>query len=561
MLKIVTRLALAALACGLLFATPSPCQTPAEGAANAQQPTPAPQQNTALSEQTANALRTLAAQLSDKRRQRNAARTANDQATVTRLDTEIQQLHWQFAELMTQIDVQKLEAPDSGKVDLLADALEALRPVVDLINDLTEDARRKLELDKAIEAASAQLATSEDARDKINATLFALRKLPTTPANTVAIEEADRELREHWLPRIAKFNNQLIVLREGQAQLLANQKGWADAVQDNASTILQSTVSVILCAAVFLLVFFLLRFVSGLIVGKRAGKKFQTRLTEIILRIVTLALAVAAMLIVPYARGDHLMLVILVLLVLGIGWVIVKSAPQYAEQIRLILNIGSVREGERIIVDDLPYRVDRLRFYSRLSNPALTGGVLRIPIGELIGMRSRAPGPDEPWFPCEQGDVVAIEGDMVGRIQLQTPEVVVFVERHDAPRSYPTASFLDLNPRNLSSGFEINILFGIDYRHQEIAADKAPALLKADLEAGLAEDPDSEAINTIRVELAAAGSSSLDLQVEVQLDGRAAIRYHGLRRLVNRLLVQSCTKHGLGIPFPQVQVHGVGTTN
>jgi len=552
--KIVTKLALAVLACGVLFAVPIRCQNGTPGA-------PQQQQSGQLSEQGANALRTLAGQLNDKRKQRDAAIAQNDQVATARLDGEIQALHWQFAELMTQIDVKKLEAPGEQKLDLLADALEALRPVVDLLNELTEDARRELELKKAIEAGKRQLEIAEEGRNKVQATIFQLGQLPTSDANTIAIKEANLELREHWVPRIARLNNQLLVLEESKTQLLASKSGWFDAVKGNANAIWQSTVSIFLCAAVFLLVFFVLRLVSGLIVGKKKERKFQRRLAEILLRIITLVLAIAATMLVPYARGDHMMLVIFVLVVVGIGWVIIKSAPQYAEQIRLILNIGSVREGERIIIDGLPFRVDRLRFYSKLSNPALTGGALRVPIGQLIGERSRAPGPEEPWFPCQQGDVVAMEGDMVGRIQLQTPEVVVFVERHDAPRSYPTAAFLDLNPRNLSNGFEINILFGIDYSHQDIAVDKAPALMQADLEAGLAEDPDSAAIKNVRVELAAAGSSSLDLQVEIQLSGEAAIRYHNLQRLVNRLLVQSCTKHSLGIPFPQVQVHGVTPAN
>lgn len=552
--KIVTKLALAVLACGVLFAVPIRCQ---DGATKAD--SPATQQPTAieLSPQTAEALRTVAAQLDTKRQERDDARTDKDQAAITRLDADIQKLRWQFAELITQIDVKKLEAPGEQKLDLLADALEALRPVVDIVNSLTEGARRKLELDKAIKTVDAQLATSEDARDKIQATLFALQNLPTTDANTVAIRETNLELRQHWVPRIAKLHKQKVVLEERRTQLLAAQVNWVDSVADHGNAILHSTVSILLCAAVFLVAFFVFRRLSGLIAGKNKKKRFRNRLLEIILRIITLVIAVAATLLVPYARGDHLMLVIFVLIVVGIGWVIVKSAPQYAEQIRLLLNIGSVREGERILVDGLPYRVDRLRFYSKLSNPALTGGDLRVPIGQLIGERSRAPGPDEPWFPCQQGDVVAIEGDMVGRIQLQTPEVVVFVERHDAPRSYPTAAFLDLNPRNLSNGFEINVLFGIDYSHQKVAVDKAPALLQADLEAGLAEDKNSAAVNKVQVELAAAGASSLDLQVEIQLSGEAAIRYHNLQRLVNRLLVQSCTKHSLGIPFPQVQVHGV----
>ena len=135
--------------------------------------------------------------------------------------------------------------------------------------------------------------------------------------------------------------------------------------------------------------------------------------------------------------------------------------------------------------------------------------------------------------------------------------MVVLVERQDAPRSYPTAAFLELNPRNLSQGFEVYVTFGIDYSHLKDAADEVPAKLQADLEEGLKQCADSEAVGKARVELASAGPSSLDLEVEVQFGGEAAVHYHKLERLVNRLLVQSCSEHGFGIPFPQLQVHGV----
>ncbi len=556
--KIVTRLALVLLASALLLANPVHAQGPTPPGQNAEGQAPSSEPSQALPESTTNALRTLAAQLKAKRADRKKANDANDQASVTRLDEEIQQLRWQFAGVMTQIDVQKFEVPEDTKLDLLADALEALRPVVDLLNGLTEDVRRRLAVDKEIETVERRIAVTKAARVKIQNTLQALRQLPITPRNTDAIQQVNIELRDQWIPREARFNNELLVLAENRDQLKAAQKDWFDTLQENANELLGSGLSILMCVAVFLIVFFVLRLVSTLIIGKKRKAEFRGRLADVILRIITLVLAVAATLIVPYARGEHVMLVIGVLVVIGVGWVIVKSAPAYAEQIRLMLNIGSVREGERILIDGLPFRIDALRFYSRLSNPALTGGQLRVPIGQLIGNRSRAAGPDEPWFPCKQGDVVAIGDDLVGRVRLQTPEVVVLVERHDAPRSYPTAAFLELNPRNLSQGFEITVTFAIDYCHQKDAADKVPAMLQADLEAGLAQSADAESVHKARVELAAAGSSSLDFQVEVQFAGKAAIHYHILDRLVNRLLVQSCSKHGFGIPFPQLQVHGVG---
>ena len=214
-----------------------------------------------------------------------------------------------------------------------------------------------------------------------------------------------------------------------------------------------------------------------------------------------------------------------------------------------------MREGERLLVDGLPYRVDALRFYSRLVNPDLSGGLLRVPIKDLIGQRSRPLGHDEPWFPCQEGEVVALADGVIGQVQLQTPEVVVVAERHDAPRSYPTLAFLEQNPRNLSDGFEIVVSFGIDYQHQPDIATRVPAALRDAIATGLFDLIDEQELRDVRVELASAGDSSLNFAVLCELEGSAAIHYHELHRRVNILLVTACTQHDLGIPFPQLTLH------
>jgi hypothetical protein len=558
MSKIVSQLAAALLACGLLIAQPPQPQGPERANQDLADKGPGGQISTSqepqeLPESKAEALRSLAAQLKIKRDRRSSAIAENIPATVSQLDGEIQQLRWQFASLMTQVDVQQFEAPEAAQLDLMTEALEALRPIVGALNDITEPARRKQDLKRAIEVAEDREEVIREARDKVRQVLASLRSLPPSAANTVAIEQATIELQEHWLPSLAHVERQLIVLRENQRQLEQDQDNWLTSLRAQSSAILDSGISIVTCIAVFLTVFYLLRFLSGLIVGKRASSQFPRRLLKVLLRILTLSLAIAATLVVPFAREDYVLMTLGIVFVVGVGWVVAKSAPLYVEQIRLILNIGSVREGERIVVDGLPYKVDALRFYSRLSNPALTGGALRVPIEQLIGERSRAAGPDEPWFPCHEGDIVAID-NIVGRVQLQTPEMVVVAERQDAPRNYPTATFLSLNPRNLSRGFEVYVTFGIDYAHQTEAIDKIPALLQNDLAAGLAQCTDAQAVGNVRVELAEAGSNSLNLEVEVQFAGPAAGHYHSLKRRINRLLVQSCSQHGFGIPLPQLQV-------
>jgi hypothetical protein len=564
---IVIRLALALLPSGVLLATPADAQIPALGeqapvmqapsSKSGQSPGRAPQ-DAELKESTANALRSLAAQLAEKRQERAeelAKQLGKDDQRIAELDAEIQDLRWQFAGLMTQIDVQQFEAPETAQMDLLTELVEALRPVVGALKDVTDGARRKHELKRTIEEAEQRLETSIEARTKLDRTVTALRQLEASPATTIAIEQAIIERNKHWVPTIARLENQLLVANENLQQLQDSEGGWLTSLQEKGDDITKGALSIVISIVVFLLVLFGLRALFRLIRGKQRQQTFHGRLTDIVLGSMTLVAAVAATLVVPYSREDYVLLTLGIIIIVGTCWVLAKSAPGYVEQIRLFLNIGSVREGERILVDGLPYRVEALRFYSKLRNPELTGGTLRVPIGQLIGQRSRAAAHDEPWFPCKQGDIVSIEG-IVGRVALQTPEIVTFIERNDALRTYPTAAFLKLNPRNLSAGFEVGATFGIDYSHQADSVDKIPELLREAILSYYANDVDAAEVVRVHVELSEAAANSLDYRVQVEFTGKAAPRYETLNRMVSQALVTACTKHGLGIPFPQLQVHG-----
>lgn len=75
------------------------------------------------------------------------------------------------------------------------------------------------------------------------------------------------------------------------------------------------------------------------------------------------------MLIVFYLRSDLLLLVlaILALVVLGLG--LRQTLPRYLTEIRLLLDVGPVRTGERVIYNGVPLQVKSINVYSVLRNP------------------------------------------------------------------------------------------------------------------------------------------------------------------------------------------------
>ena len=90
------------------------------------------------------------------------------------------------------------------------------------------------------------------------------------------------------------------------------------------------------------------------------------------------------MVVVFYLTNDLVLLGLTMLFVAGLRWGGVKFLPGYLEQVRLMLNLGPAKEKERMVMDGIPWKIDTLKFQCVLVNPALDGGVLRLPVGRPV---------------------------------------------------------------------------------------------------------------------------------------------------------------------------------
>lgn len=506
-----------------------------------------PQAPGALDATTTQALERLAGLLHTRREQLRQALEKNDLKTAAPLETELKDLGWQFAGLTSRMDVQEFEAPQSRQFDINQQFEELIRPLLQTIKDATEEPRQVADLKARIGVLEQRLRIVQDAMRNVERTRSAL------PADSKARAEAEVELARRWNPALEALTGEILVLR---ARLLARaegQKSLVESITATAQAFVQSSgLSLLLAVAVFTGLYVGLSYVlNRLLRGPLMGAGFSLRLMAVVLKIMSLLIAIAGTLVVPYVRNDWLLLALCMVFLLGVGWVLVRMMPQFFEQIRLVLNVGGVREGERIVVDGVPFRVESLRFYSKLHNPELEGGVLRMPIQDLIGRRSRRSGPDEPWFPCRKGDVVLLADGVMGPVLTQTPDVVV-VEHFGSPRSYPSASFLQQQPRNLSRGFVVTTTLGIDYSHQAEATTAIPALMQEAVQQGLAAAVAAGELQEVRADLLTAANSKLEYVVLARFQGSAAMNYFELQRRMQSLLVAACTQNGWRIPYPQL---------
>ena len=270
-------------------------------------------------------------------------------------------------------------------------------------------------------------------------------------------------------------------------------------------------------------------------------------------RLATAVIIVLAILMVFYTRGDVLFLTLALIALAGAALTLRQTLPRYTAELRLLLGVGPVREQERLVLDGIPFLVESLSVYSVFRNPALEG-VVRLPLHTMNALASRPAG-QEPWFPCQPEDYLLLANGSFGRVLRQTVELVEVAVK-DSTVQIRTRDFLAQNVRNLSrDGFGIASTFGIDYRHQAICLDTVPGCFKEAIiarfeQAGLKED-----IEDILVEFKGAGTSSLDYQIYIFLNGRAAHAYFKAQRLVQQACVETCNREGWVIPFTQITVH------
>lgn len=234
-----------------------------------------------------------------------------------------------------------------------------------------------------------------------------------------------------------------------------------------------------------------------------------------------------------------------------------RALPRFIKEVNLLLNLGSTREGERVVYGGVPYLVRSLNVFSTLVNPSLDG-VQRLPLEQIATLYSRPVLVDELWFPCDTGDVLLLPDQTLVVVEQQSVEQVRLLLRGGACVTYNTDHFYALDLVNLthSAYFSVSTVFGLAYKHQAGILDRYPQLIKETIptvldEAGIKPSQYKD----IAVEFLTANASSLDIQIWVNFDAQLAERYYKLQRLLQYACVKACNEHQLEIPFPQLALH------
>jgi len=288
---------------------------------------------------------------------------------------------------------------------------------------------------------------------------------------------------------------------------------------------------------------------------KGEKRPFSLRLTGLIFYVLTFLIAIIASLIVLYLSGDWMLFALLLIFLFGIAWAGKQTIPLVWEQAKLFLNLSTVREGERVIYQGLPWKILDVHIYTRLHNPELKGGLIRLPLKELMGLYSRPFHKHEPWFPCAENDWVQLSDGTFGKVILQTPEQVM-LESIGAQKTYPTLSFLQQNPLNISrQGFGVSISFGLDYAHQTAITSAIPEQLRQFLHTACQQESFGTHLSSLSVQFQEAADSALVLFIWAVFAGAAAPEMKLISRALQRFCVDASNQFGWTIPFPQLTIH------
>ncbi len=449
-------------------------------------------------------------------------------------------------------DLGLLRSSEQKPFDIQEELLALLEPALKEMKYATSNVRIKADLREKIEYFKKREPIVKDALKNV-ATLNkanknkeigkALKKMNDTWSKQLVFIQSELKAKQLQLDKIEAEATTFTDQSENFFKNFFQRRGW---------TLTQALLSII---GILILSQLIHKLLTHIVKGYQAQyRSVQLRAIDLMHRLATLILVILGPMVVFYLEEDWVLFSLGVLFLIAFAWKLGQTIPRYWSQLELFLNIGPVREGERLLLHEIPWRVKNINMYSVLENPAADLS-LRLDINDLVDLRSRPIAQGEPWFPCKKGDWVILKDGLRGKVIGISLELVQLIQRGGAVCTYQMDQFLSLSPLNLSKNFRIKETFGIAYSHQKESTTSIVQTLKAAINKRAVEEGYEASIQNINVEFESAADSSLNLVVIADFKGDVADVSNRLRRSIQRWCVDACTENGWEIPFPQLQLH------
>jgi hypothetical protein len=503
------------------------------------------------------ARRQIEADLLDRQRElvSDAAlgRNAEIEGEIRMLAEEAAELARNFSELAAGVD------PDSIELNPGALELNLANEVRDLLGPLVNELKRATSRPREIDRLRTEISELRERLGKVRMALERLARIEETLVGAEVIAAFKAEQHD-WLRHKNSISTSLQVAQQKLDLRLGESQSITQAVENLFQLFFKSRGRNLLLALVAMVGFLLgIRRLRAFLAKRPAlsqrAESFEGRVFGLIYSVFTVVGAVLVFLISLYFFGDWVLLILVLLLILGLIWTSKQAIPRFWTQTVLILDMGAVREGERVLYKGLPWRVKSISFYTILTNPALVGGTLRLPIDDLSELRSRAYDESEPWFPTETGDIVLMPDGRPAEVEFQSIENVRLRNPGGSRMIMPAAEFAAQTLERLNGGYRVDISFGLDYGDQAEITTAMRETMERGVDARWRTSHWADALISTSVEFQEAGASSLDYYVRVDLDGSCAFDYQAQARQLARFCVDICNEQGWVIPFTQLTLH------
>ena len=456
------------------------------------------------------------------------------------------------------IDLQYLKEKENItdlNYDWQAELLQIVQPVFAEVQRLTKGSRERDILNRDLSLYNEKISQLEQG-------LSFLKKAPIEQLS----EESQKRLaviQTNW----ETFLADLVRERDRTQTLLdamTTDKSFMESLKDGIVDFVKGRGLILVVSfSTFVLVLYLLTKGMDFLLNRRMEKNkgrqqrvnLRGRLLLLFYRIFSIVLAVIAYLIVLHSMGDMVLFGIAILILLALIFAFRNYVPKYFSEIRLFLNLGSARQGERVIYRGIPWLIDRITLYSAtLVNPSLDNGRIRLMLPELETLTSRPFENDELWFPARVGESFILPNGTFGEVKRLTPESV-YLTSFNSTIIYPAADFISGAPTNLSHGYYAVADFGLSYKHFDTPVDEVFTKLKAYIIEFLSKTDMHDLYDSVSVEFRKINEGvSLVYTVIVAMKGKGAAYYFQSGRLLQEACLRCAQKEGWSMPYTNIEM-------
>lgn len=499
----------------------------------------------------------LSKEIKIKTAQKNRTKTKDErlrlESDIERLNNNLNKVKNKFDTIASGIDISLTKPQKNNTNSTLSEDFHLLiKPLIESTKELTKDMRKKATLQEEMAYYN-----------KLLPEVAKAYKNTTTLLDKTKDKKLKKELlvlQKHWEQQITLISSNLNASHHQIKMLEKNNPSFTQSLKKDTKNFFQKRGFFLLEGLIAFFVVLILMQLIYIIAIKlfpiltRANRPFSLRLLDLLYRILAILLAIVVPMGVFYYEEDWVLFSFGVLILFGVVWTFRHFLSKLWQQARLLLNIGSVRQNERIFYQGLPWQVKNINIFTIIENP-VSGVSLRIPIEELIGLTSRPSHKYEPWFPCKLNDWVILSNNYYGKVIGISFEFIELEDIGGGHRTHLVSDFIALSPRNLSTDFRIETGIGIDYKHQKDSTTTIVAQLEEFILQQIEKEGYKDGLKKLIVEFEKAGESSLDIAVVANFKGDMAPIHNRLYRALGRWCVDACTKYHWEIPFPQLTIH------